>query len=490
MKLSLRSVWQRHSIAHRILIGMILCLLLVLVLIWALNNFVLSSYCQYRKEQTLIRLFDEVNAGLQTGEELDTRLEQLYSNDNISVLLWQDDTVLYDGRPWEFHLRHGDENQRDTADLANGTYRISARKLPHLNAVHLTLFGKTDDGVSVRMSVSMESIQNGVDEANTFLLLSGAVALMVSVTIAVYLSRHISRPIEELNGVAEKMAKLDFSSRYVGSHGDEIDRLGNSINTLSDTLQETISGLTEANCLLEEDNREKTAQDAARKAFIANMSHELKTPLAVIRTYAEGLVEGSAVTSEDQAYYCGVIQDEAEKMSGLIRKLTTLMQRESGAESLEIEPFDVAAMLHAMFRRYKGRVENRNIQIVLPPDTPVWVEADSLLIEDVLVNILGNALHYVTDGGSIRVTLTPSADGTVQIAVFNTGKQIPKADLPHIFESFYKADKAHTRSHGGSGIGLAVVAAILRAHEAPFGVENRPDGVKFWFRLKSGKAEA
>lgn len=471
------------SMARQLLGGMLLCLLILLLLATLLNRFALVPYYRQVKQTQLTHAFQEVSAlaAAENEESLVTRLEQLRNNDSIGTVLWSRTGVFYDYRTDRYRTFF------PSITGETGSYSVEIRREPHTDTAFLTLYGITDDGRFVMMQSSLQAIQDSVGVVNTFLLFSGAVSLVASVLLAVLFSRRLSRPLEELSQAAGCMARLDFSQRYSGGGSSEIEALGNSLNTMADALETTVSGLKEANRQLALDNEEKTVQDTARRAFIANVSHELKTPIALIQTYAEGLREGLSESVEDRDYYCRVIEEEAQKMTALIRKMTALMQLESGAEPLTPESLDVTELLRGLFQKFRPRFEEQQAVAVPPPPEPVYIFADGLLLEEVFSNFLSNALRHVSPGGEVRSTVERTPEGRVRISVFNTGEPIPAEALPHIWESFYRADAARSRQNGGTGIGLAVVAAIMRAHGQPYGVRNREAGVEFYVELPPAK---
>ena len=279
--------------------------------------------------------------------------------------------------------------------------------------------------------------------------------------------------------------------------------------------------LKEANFQLQEDIRRKEEIDEMRKAFIANVSHELKTPIALIQGYAEGLNDGLCEDPESRKYYLDVIIDESNRMNSLVKQLLTLSKLESGAPDLDLETFDLAQEAAGIAGSMKVMAEERGASVSFraegPADDagrreqisgPVLVTGDEFKIEEVLSNYLSNAVHHVDQGGRIQVTVRDNGS-TVRTHVFNTGSRIPEEDIGHIWDKFYKVDKAHTRTYGGTGIGLSIVKAVMEAHSMGYGVRNvlpeevpallcaepgdgpgKFGGVDFWFDLPKGEETA
>ena len=425
--------------------------------------------------------------GLYAGqaEQVDAYLIQQYYDKNIST-----GVLNAAGR---LDLYGWFSNQRLITSLLDasrdyGEFLVKTIEDADSGSRFITLSGRLTNGQLVVMRTPVAPIEESVGITNQFLLISGALTLVISLALSLLIARSFTRPIRELSRVAGSMARLNFTDRYTGKGRGELAELGGSINSMADSLEETISSLKTANVQLAGDVERKTRQEESRKAFISNVSHELKTPISLIQTYAEGLKENVA-DEESRAYYCEVIEDEARKMSELIRKMTALMQLEAGSEQLVIKRFDVAGLARSLLLKNRPRFQQAEARVVPPPDEPVFVWGDAYLIENVLTNYLSNAINHVAKGGRIEVAIRHTAPERVRVSVYNTGEHIPPDDLNRIWESFYKVDKARTRAYGGTGIGLSVVAAIMKAHQMPYGVYNRQSasetGVEFYFELES-----
>ena len=276
---------------------------------------------------------------------------------------------------------------------------------------------------------------------------------------------------------------MDFSERYRGQNEDEIGVLGKNMNSMAEQLERAILDLREANRKLRDDLARKEEIDEMRREFIANVSHELKTPIALIQGYAEGLADGLCEEKEMREQYLGVILDEAERMNKLVRRLLTLSQLESEHPDLNLEVFDLRESAESVLRKTQVLAEESGAKsLLLAPKEALLVRADAFRIDEVLMNYVSNAYHHVSEGGEVRLSLRVEGE-RAHCEVFNSGKPIPEADLERVFEKFYKVDKAHTRKYGGSGIGLSIVRAIMTQHNMPCGVRNAENGVVFWFEL-------
>ena len=301
-------------------------------------------------------------------------------------------------------------------------------------------------------------------------------------------SRQFTKPIEDMAKAANQMSHLDFDVKVPTGSDDELGRLGASINELSSKLEFTISELKTSNNELQKDIEQKVQIDEMRKEFLSHVSHELKTPIALIQGYSEGLKDNILDDEESKEFYCDVIADEAKKMNRMVQKLLTLNQIEFGNNQVNMERFDITEMIRNMVESSKILVEKQEVKIIFDePETHVW--ADEFMIEEVVNNYLSNARNHVTDGGIIKVSYCRHGND-VRIKVFNTGDHIPQEDIDKLWVKFYKVDKARTREYGGSGIGLSIVEATMKAHGKDYGVANVEGGVEFYFDVESADSES
>jgi len=326
------------------------------------------------------------------------------------------------------------------------------------------------------------SITESVKISNEFLAYVGILAVIIG-TIAMFIAtKKFTQPILDLSGIAKKMSDLDFDVKYKIKSNDEIGELGSSINTLSDKLETTILELKHANNELLTDIQRKTEIDEMRKEFLSNVSHELKTPIALIQGYAEGLKENIIDDEESRDFYCEVIMDEANKMNNMVKKLLSLNELEFGNNQVNFERFDIVALIQSVLNSTEIFFKQKEVALYFEQTEPIYVWADELLIEQVVTNYISNALNHVSDQKIVEIKLIERKDA-VRVAVFNTGNKIPEDEIDKIWIKFYKIDKARTREYGGSGIGLSIVKAIMNSHNKECGAINRSIGVEFWFEL-------
>ena len=297
----------RSSILWKLCGSVLLCICLMMLFNWLLNNFVLVSYYQKAKEKSLIHAFTAVNTLSREESSIGDTLYELSISQNISTVIWSPPNHLkYDYSPVKTNetrlLLSPPYGTLAQSPLLPGEYLLEVTDDTRLNSHFLTLSGKLDNEDLILMRTSVASIEDSVGITNRFLLISGSISLLLGGLLTFWMARTFTRPIRALSRVAGSVARLDFSDRYDGHGRDELADLGNSINSMSESLERVISELRAANLRLERDIRQKEKQNEAHRAFIANVSHELKTPIALIQNYAEGLREDIAAGAENRDY--------------------------------------------------------------------------------------------------------------------------------------------------------------------------------------------
>ena len=307
-------------------------------------------------------------------------------------------------------------------------------------------------------------------------------AFVIALVLVVdFLMGHfISKPISKLNQTARKMAKLDFSAPCAITTNDEFGELTVSLNTMADNLQQALARLEAANTRLEKDVEQERRLLAERKELVDQLSHEMKTPLGVIRAYAEGLQDETDEAKKQK--YSEIIITETERMSGLITTLLDLSALETGATQLVPERFDFVEFLETVAGRLLIDVPDANFELHYElPEHKVYVHTDKTRMEQVLDNLIVNAKKNVQPGGTLKLSLLEQP-GVLQFSIYNQGPTIPQENLSKIWTKFYRDSNS---KYSGSGLGLAIVAQILSMQELDFGVKNRSDGVEFYFSIPS-----
>ncbi|EJS67349.1 two-component sensor histidine kinase [Bacillus cereus] len=309
------------------------------------------------------------------------------------------------------------------------------------------------------------------------------IVFLVIILLSFYYSKIIVKPLIKINRVTKKMANFDFSEKLPVTADDEIGGLSGSINTLSVNLKDRIDRLNVANTKLQQDIERERQLEKTRKEFISGVSHELKTPLSVIRSFAEGIQDG---VSKDTTYYTDVILEETENMNRLIVEMLELAKLESGTYKLEMTTFSIGELIQQVYTKLLFSMEEKHLQVAVDADSSIFVTANRSRIEQVVVNLLSNAIRYTPDGEKIQVSVVEMEDA-VKIEIENTGNPIPEESLEKIWDRFYRLDASRSRHTGGTGLGLSIVKNILDLHHAEYGVYNTTNSVVFYFNLQKVK---
>lgn len=336
------------------------------------------------------------------------------------------------------------------------------------------------DGDKVFAIAPLNMVTEAVDVTRNVYIFFFVIAMGTACLLGIVFAKVVTRPVIEITNVTKSMAALDFSNRCQYSSNDEIGQLSENINILSDTLDSAINELQKANEKLMEDIEHERALEKSRREFVAAASHELKTPLGIIRAYTEAIMDG--ISENKRQHYSQVIVDETEKMDRLILDMLDNTKYEVGAEQPVLVRYDICSLIRDVIRRFEEVMHQKGIMLCENLAESAYCEFDVDMIERVLTNFIANAVAHTPENGTITITVCQN-DRTM-VSVENTGSHIDDADLEHIWDRFYKADKSRRRSSGGTGLGLSIAKNILALHKADYYAENTDNGVKFGFNLK------
>ncbi len=518
---------KRRSIAMELFVLFIGLLLLIMVALLCMNNAYLTRFYEMRLRFTLKKAYHEVDAHVSSENGVDreyfeNEFRSLERSGNIALVISDPefDAVIEVSREDDqvmaarLNAYSMGLDQADCVILEQGEgYVIQKKPDGKYQMDFLEMWGVLpSSNYHFMMRIPMDSIRMSVKISNEFILYTILLTALIGIVLIAWLSRRIARPVKELTRLSERMANLDFDAKYTSGGKNEIGQLGENFNQMSEALEKAISELKTANNELQKNLEEKTKIDDMRREFLSNVSHELKTPLALIQGYAEGLQDSVADDPESRDYYCEVIVDEAAKMNALVQKLLTLNQLEFGEDEVTMVRFDLAELIRGKVGASKILADQKcaSLSYEGPEKLEAW--GDEFKVEEVLTNYLSNAINHVDDADSghsgshqpsmpshaasegfpqagecvrrivVSARLEDAAE-KIRVSVFNTGSHIPEEDLDQVWEKFFKVDKARTREYGGSGVGLSIVRAIMESFHQQFGVRNLDDGVEFWFEL-------
>lgn len=486
------------SVRVKLFITLSFVILLIILFLILVNNFVFGQFYLYSKTRTLKSVYEVVNNYYKEYQNIDLeiQLEKIAINNNFDILIKNNENVNVYTSNKDFFSTLGQMNEMtnrfntESGELIeNGEgFTIKRMKDSKNDITYILLSATLDNGYLLYIRIPITSIQESVKISNNFLYLMAGFAILIAAVIVSYVSRKFGDPISELNDIAKKMSNLDFSHKYkITNADDEINNLGKSINAMSDKLERTIQQLRDTNIELEKDIEEKSQIDEMRKSFISDVSHELKTPIALIQGYSEGLLENVNSDEENRKFYAEVILDESNKMDRLVKQLLELMKLEYGKREFKDRQFNIVELEREVVRKSQVMIEEKQAKIKFKTPDEINVFADDFYIEQVISNYLTNAIKHVKEINKEKYIQIENEinieKNKVRVKVFNTGENIEEENAARIWNRFYKVDESRNRENGGTGIGLSFVKAIMSNYGAVYGVINKDNGVEFYLEL-------
>ena len=483
------------SVQVRLFLSLCVVVCLIIIFLIIVNSFILESFYLYSKINTLEAVFEQINSYLSevySITEFEDKLEKISINNNFDIVVknQQNITIYSTNKDYIGAFREFGKiapfNDKDYYLEENENYTIRSVQDTSTNINYILLAGELENGYLLYIRMPMPSIRESVKISNRFLYTIAIFVIIIGGIVVSYISRRFTKPIEELNDIAKNMSNLDFGHKYKETNlGDEIDELGKSINSLSTKLETTITQLKTTNRELERDIEQKSKLEQMRSTFISDVSHELKTPIALIQGYSEGLLENVNSDEESRKFYAEVILDESNKMDKLVKQLLELMKLENEMRTFDNKTFDIVELEKEILRKTDVMLKEKGAQVKFNDKESINVIADNFYIDQVLTNYLTNAIKHVQEvKGEKYISIENEVrDEVVRIKVFNTGKKIDEENLDRIWRRFYKGDESRNREDGGTGIGLSLVRAIMNNYGNDFGVINKENGVEFYFEL-------
>lgn len=484
------------SVKVKLFLMLSLIILLIILFLILVNNFVFGEFYLYSKTQSLKNVYEIINDYYNSGAniDIDSELEKIAIKNNFDILIRNDQNINVFTSNKDFFSTLGQMNEmtssRNSGQIIEQDEKYNIKKMKDVKTgiSYELLSSQLDNGYLLYIRIPLTSIEESVKISNNFLYLMAGFTILISAVIVSFVTRKFADPILELNSIAKKMANLDFSHKYrITDADDEINNLGKSINVMSDKLERTIKQLRRTNIELEKDIEEKSKIDEMRKSFISDVSHELKTPIALIQGYSEGLLENVNTDEESRKFYAEVILDETNKMDKLVKQLLELMTIEYGKREFNDKKFNVVELEQQVIIKSQVMLQEKDAKMELVSPEEINVIADDFYIEQVISNYVTNALKHVKEvNGENYIKIYNEVNvekNKVRIKVFNTGDNIKEEDMARIWNRFFKADESRNRDDGGTGIGLSFVKAIMNNYKNEYGVVNKENGVEFYFDL-------
>ena len=414
------------------------------------------------------------------GNDYFPLLSEYELKENVSIDLYDnEDNYLYEGTG--SFLSSNKLNVISRTQNEDGSYfNVVAEEG---STTQYIVFGKDfENGYHIEITAQKDPIQENANLATRVTTTLTVLALILALVFISVYSKHFTKPLIQMSEVANRIANLDFSAKCEINRGDEIGTLAENINVVSDSLNTALSELREKNEQLMEDIEKERRIEKMRADFISAASHELKTPIAIIRGYAEGLKMNVSEENESASEYCDIIMRESDRMNVLVLNMLEQSLYSSGVKKPDMVEFNVSSFIEDLLKTVTPIFEEKGVTANYIETKKLSAFADKTQMTTVLSNIVLNACSHASDEKLIEIT-AEKTDNKIKVNVFNTGSRVDDKDKDGIFTSFYRADKAHSRAEGRFGLGLAIVKSITENHNCECGFQNKENGVTFWFTM-------
>jgi signal transduction histidine kinase len=440
-----------------------------------LNSIFLEYYYIYKDKVNLVQVSQKIKKDYEEDNENSEYADMAQDIDNIN-------TIIVDGnyniKYNSLRLKSAGEEKKlpkqlkqailDNEKKLSKKYVYYTEEKNNVQRTKLVFISKINKDGYVILQKSFKSIHDSVVTANEFYIFAGCVVIAIGAIFILIFSNKMTKPIIEMSKVAENISNLKFDELVKVNSKDEIGRLGDSINRISKKLNKSIDELK---------------KDVERKKeLIRNMSHELKTPIGIIKGYSEGLKYGVVNDKEKIDKYCTILVEECDRMDKLIKELLDYSMMEGGMTEINPITFDIHEFLTKIEERFKPIFYEKNINFNLDCMKDYKICADRDMFEKAVNNFITNAINHISGKQYINIICEKRED-KIRISVFNTGNSIPEKEINKIWDVCYKVDKARSRKYGGHGIGLSLVRLIAQLHGGTAEVENVEDGVKFYIEI-------
>ncbi len=365
-------------------------------------------------------------------------------------------------------------------ELSDGSY-FEMRQEHYTKAEYIVygVFFSGNNGIEIYRS--LDAVRSNAMTASWAFFITTVLLSIILILIAVIYASSVINPLLIINEKTRKIINMDFDETCPPFKIKEIHELGSNINTLSASLSNAMEELQSENRRLEMDIEMKRRMEKTMRSFMANVSHELKTPISILQGYAEGMKLGIGCDSTEE--FCDIIIEESSKMNNLVCRLMEYLQY--GTENYRVNriTFDISSFIQDCVNLRSHRIKEAGAKVTVTVTQNINGYGDTELLSNVFNNYLSNALSHLDFEREIVIS-SQDMGKSCRISVFNTGRQIPGSDIENIWQSFYRADKAHSRSEGRFGLGLSIVAKLQELHGQKYGVINRENGVEFWFDIE------
>ena len=454
---------RKNSLRYKIWLYLIIFSFSILIFLWLFQVIFLDSYYRWYKTRELISTAEELGSKF-SSDNYEEVLDKIAHDSGVCVELVQNGKLVYLSNTFNRGCLAATKDTYNykkefiQSDSSSTRYTI---KNPQFNNQTLILAFKLNDNTSMFVSASLEPLDATVTILQSQLFYVTLLVILLSLLVSYFISRIISSPIIKINKKASLMAKGNYDIRFESSEIEEINELSSTLNYACSELSKT---------------------EDLRRELMANVSHDLKTPLTMIKAYAELIKDVTYKNKEKMDNNLNVIIEETDRLNLLVNDILELSSLQAN-NKLCIEKFDLNELIKSIIKRYNIWVEKEKYSIKYKEIKNVVVRADKKRLEQVIYNLINNAINYTGDDKTVIVSVKDN-DDNIRVEITDTGKGIDKEELKYIWDKYYKVDKSHSRVQVGTGIGLSIVKNILVNHNFNYGVDSVVDkGTTFYFEI-------
>ncbi len=484
------------SLSTKLLILVILTVVVLTVSIGIINFVFVEDMILSQKEEEYSQLAREFsldyNGNIQQSYELIDSFEDRFGlnvviADRMGIILY---TTVIKGNPWGGEAgRWKNDNIYVPGDvreeLSIGEISVYYTVNEKYNTEAMNIAAPLMNDEILILETMLSPLRENIVFMRRFYMINALGAILLGLILSYLISLKISIPVSKLRIIAQRISESDFSIGYRGSANDELGELGELLNLIAEKLRIAFKKNFDYDRKLKDDFEREKRSERRRQEFLSNASHELKTPLSVIQSYASGLVNGLPSNEQEAHYYYRVIEEETTKLMELVSELLEISTLDREDNPIKIVNFDIISLIENVKKRYEKDMQEKEIKFILSTQQDyITVRGDPYRIEQVIANLLTNAIKYAEGEKGVVIKLERDEKKTI-VKVFNTGNNIPCEELDKIWESFYRVDRSMPRERGSTGLGLYIVRKILKMHDSSFGVRNLKGGVEFWFDIET-----
>ena len=449
----------KNKLKIHIWLYLIIFTLVIMLFLWFFQVVFIDSYYEYSKTKQIKKTTLKIIENYDVDEEA---LDKLSYEENVCIEIVKNRMTIYTSNDSNRGCIISGNKYKDdfySLDKNEQTYKLIN---PIFNTKSLIYARKYNDDITIFVNASLEPLDNTILILSNQLIIVSIIVIVLALIIGYFISKRISKPIEKMNKNAKQLANGNYEFTFDNtSNIYEIDELANTLNYAKEELEQT---------------------DELRKDLLANVSHDLKTPLTMIKGYAEMIRDLNSDNAEKRTENLNVIIEESERLNILVEDLLTLSKIQANKDTLDKESFDIVELISNIIKRYGIYKDTEGYIFEINAPSKVIIKADKKKIEQVIYNLINNAINYT--GDDKKVIINVLVDKNVRVEIKDTGKGIKKEDLPHIWDKYYHSKKKHKRNIIGTGIGLSIVKTILESHKFKYGVESKKNkGTTFYFEI-------